>query len=106
MDDEFKCNICGKVCKSAAGLKSHKRSCIEPAPIIEPTPIIKTIKDELVEFFSSLNGRRTHTRKNLLYMFSIFKLIYPDSKVHFNPDCGSCCAQIYNRLKDYYEKIK
>ena len=128
---EFRCSKCGKICKSEAGLKSHMRSCKigEPVEVIidmiidevsikvpdvevskevatEKVSDELTIKEELEHILGKLGGRRAQGIATLEKMFEIFKRIYPQSKVHLNYDCSTCCNHIYRRLRDYYKNIK
>ena len=63
------CDICGKLCLSLAGLKSHLRKCAKS--ILHPNNVTANKTDGLCQFSGkncrSLDGLKSHLQKHTIY---------------------------------------
>jgi seryl-tRNA synthetase len=120
---DYKCEYCGKVCKSQRGLEIHQEFCkLNPNKITNVNEEITNVKEEITivneeitnvtlddrirTFFNGLGGRTTACRYDIELMFQMYRELYPQSKVGMVWDCTGCVSHVFNRLKERYQKIK
>jgi seryl-tRNA synthetase len=127
---DYKCEYCGKVCKSQRGLEIHQEFCkLNPNKITNVNEEITNVKEEITivneeitnvkeeitnvtlddrikSFFNGLGGRTTACRYDIELMFQMYRELYPQSKVGMVWDCTGCVSHVFNRLKERYQKIK
>ena len=96
----YACPFCGKDCKREIPLDTHMKFC-------EKNPAnIGGLDFRIKEFFDKLGGRTVANKQDLERMHGMFQELYPQSKLHYDPNCTPCVSHIFNKLKQHYNKIK
>lgn len=107
-EKNYKCEYCGKICKTHRGLELHMKSCKEKSNEITNVneSIEKDFNVEIKNFFDALGGRMTANRLEIEKIFNWYRKIYPGTSMNLTYGCPSCVQHAFKRVKEYYNKIK